>query len=172
MLAHIGVMLSDIWPWLADVGAMLRPGQAILRLYDGPFGLCWAQVETMLGYVGATYSKLHIATFSGSIGPCWTLLELCCGLSWRHAGTILAHVAAHVTICWSHVGAWLPYVGPRPCHVGGLCWAHVGHIYVAPKLANVVAMLAMLRQNSFSQKRPFRLGESDILRLCLPFLGP
>ena len=59
MLAQIGVMLSYVWPWLADVGAMLRPGQAILGLYDCPFGLCWAQVETMLGYVGATYSKLH-----------------------------------------------------------------------------------------------------------------
>ena len=156
----------------------------MLGLYDGPFGLCWAQVGTMLGYVGATYSKLHIRhkwPFRLLCGSdifrfYWPLLDttgLCCGLSWRHAGTILAHVAAHVTIiCWSHVGAWLPDVGPRPCHVGGLCWAHVGPIYVAPKLANVVAMLAMLRQNSFSQKRPFHLGESDILRLCLPFLGP
>ena len=58
MLAHIGVMLSYVWPWLADVGAMLRPGQAILGLYDGPFGLCWAQVGTMLGYVGATLAML------------------------------------------------------------------------------------------------------------------
>ena len=58
MLAHVGVMLSYVWAWLADVGAMLRPGQAILGLYDGPFGLCWAQVGTMLGYVGATLARL------------------------------------------------------------------------------------------------------------------
>ena len=113
------------------------------------------------------WRERHFQVLLALVGHCWGYV----GLSWRHAGTILAHVAAHVTICWSHVGAWLPDVGPRPCHVGGLCWAHVGPIYVAPKLANVVAMLAMLRQNSFSQKRPFRLGESDILRFVCPSWG-
>ena len=83
----------------------------------------------------------------------------------------MAHVAAHVTICWSHVGAWLPDVGPRPCHVGGLCWAHVGPIYVAPKLANVVAMLAMLSQNSVFSKKAVSSRRERHFEVMFALLG-
>ena len=130
MLAQIGVMLSYVWPWLADVGAMLRPGQAILGLYDGPFGLYRAQVGTW-GHVGSRWG--HVGPMSAPIGipfspPSgqitkrnWSVLQklpfrlgesVILGLRSGYLGIVLGPHAVMLGLCSDHVG---PIPAERSC---------------------------------------------------------